>query len=300
VMFAPRAEAPASAAGAAPTAGGTAVSAAPVYLGTPSLLQVLGTTAHSAIVRSNPVDGAVSYSLHDYETGLTLARATPAAGASPVFNVQGLQSGTDYDFFVVAIGPQGQRSAPSQPVLARTQPEGTVVVEQVPVAAVSQAPATSVAPTYPGLPTVPSPSGGYTGAPPIRPVQTQPSTAATGVFSIVSVQPVNQPVQPNGFAYVDVTVANDGDTPAGTSVYGYQRGLYGGPITGHFAPESTGVVPPGGQVTVRLRSAGRIAAPQQSYVEQIVFYTASGGAAQSTLTVAGPDMAAAPAGPTSV
>jgi hypothetical protein len=165
---------------------------APYSVGAPTYLSVLSATAHSALITANPVLGAVRYDLHD-QSGLTLARATPAPGAAPVWTVQGLQSGTNYTVYAVAIDSANRPGPPSVSLTFQTATTTQVVpVEQVTNVNVTVNVAAA------GLPVTPAPAGTpVTGSLPsgIAPIIVPASTKYA--------RPTNQVVStPVGPAYV--------------------------------------------------------------------------------------------------
>jgi len=238
--------------------------------GTPDLVQALGETAHSVVVETNPVEGALYYEWYEYPTDILLARSP-----TNIAVIEGLQSNTDYQVFPVAVGYDGQMSAPGPVGLIRTEPGSPIVniTEQV-------TPATTTTTTQPS-------SSVQVGTIP-APYQTTPTPAATSVFQITTVNAPSTLV-PGQHAYADVTVRNVGSVAAGTTVYGYMREFPGiGPILGHFSPEDTGVIQPGQSVTITLRSANVIASPRAIPRRLVlVFYTKSGSSAQTIAQVGG-------------
>lgn len=83
--------------------------------GTPVNLRELGATAHSVIVDCTPVTGATGYRWYLYGTRMPLAFSPTNTAV-----IQGLQANTAYDVVCTAVGPGGQESAPSAPLLIRT------------------------------------------------------------------------------------------------------------------------------------------------------------------------------------
>jgi hypothetical protein len=167
--------------------------ATPVYLGTPTNLRVLGATAHSVIVATDPVVGALYYEWHDLANGELLARSP-----TPVAVIQGLQENTTYDVYVVAVGAQGARSQPSQPLLIRTtqgRPEGIVTEVNVPSVSVTL---NVNLPQFIGpvnVPVAPAPQGAQPNAQPPQGVSPIP-VQAEGKYSRPTSQVVNTPVGP--------------------------------------------------------------------------------------------------------
>lgn len=127
----------------APPVGGTGsvpvtsstVAPVPTALGTPVNLRMLGATAHSVIVATDPILGATGYKWYNVADNNLLAQSS-----TEVAVIQGLQQNTDYDVYLVATGPFGTQSQPSSPLLIKTTtgaPEGIAVSVNVPAVTVN-------------------------------------------------------------------------------------------------------------------------------------------------------------------
>jgi hypothetical protein len=280
-----------------PTTNTQKVPPASTYLPEPSELRQIGATSTTVIVATDPVPGAIRYDWYSYDNNLILARSP-----TEVAVINGLNPGTPYEIYVVAVGYGGSQSIPSSPLLVKTLPASPFVL--VPAGTTGPAvptgptvsptqPITSPTPTFPGLPTATGPSG-VTTAPVVQPVQTSPTPAATAVFRLISAMVENMPVQPGQYAYASVTVQNIGDVPGGTTISGNTWNPNGN-LAGTWSPESTGVIPPGQSVTITLRSSGLIASPyaigtSTAPVTNLTatFTAASGGSVSTPLVIALP------------